>query len=680
MKRCLVYLADPIHNYISGRDNWMIPLNALLISAYTGKILGEQVDIRVFKFPDQALEAIKAEPPDVIGVSNYLWNAELSKLILRFAKERRADTVTVMGGPNVQQTAAFMGPFLKTAACDYYVSGAGEHPFMSLARGWLESDKEVPLHRHETVHGVWYLDEQAKAVLKPVTHTVENLDDIPSPFQNGMVDAFFEQGLTPMIETNRGCPFSCTYCVWGTGHQVYQYSVDRVKADLDYCRAHTHDSLLMLNDANFGLFADRDQEIARFIRDLHQRYNWPRKVVVNWGQVNSEDALQIADILRDLCMLRQSSQSLHPVVLKNIKRKNMSDAQWQAVIRFCQQQGIDSFGELILMLPGETLESYLDGLQYLFGLGINSINTNQLQLLDGAAINTPGQRAQYAMETRWRLLENCYGEYEGRVAIEAEEIVVQTKTFAQAESLECRSLNWLIQMSWTLRRHDLLLRLMSGFGISPVLFLLTAVRGPGQAPTGVKELFEAFRRDAKAELFPTRQALVDAYAPAAQMARLRSGSFRKLNTYYSALERQCSEALVAYYVDIALNLLKSRQNLPGDYRAQVTECARYLAERNISIKELERVEAGEKIEKRVRFDYDMLSWSSAAGGQPLEAFYAPEGVTYRFFVDEQQGDDLCRHLRWFAGMTKEYQLRKLHEPYYGISKDNLLFQVARVSP
>jgi hypothetical protein len=654
----------------------MIPLNALLISAYTRSMLGGKVDIRVFKLPNLAMEAIKAETPDIIGVSNYIWNSELSKLILRFAKERKMDTVTVMGGPNVVQTGQFMTSFLRSSGCDYYVSGAGEHPFACLVRGFLESAKGAPLHRNKDVHGVWYLDEKNKAVLKPVMHTVENLDEIPSPFQNSMVDEFFEQGLTPMLETNRGCPFCCTYCVWGTGHKVYKYSVERVKADIDYCRAHARDGLLMLNDANFGLFADRDTEIAKFIRELKLKYNWPRTVVVNWGQVKSKDALTVADVLRDVCMLRQSSQSLNPVVLKNIKRKNIADEQWHAVIRFCEKQGIDSFGELILPLPGETLSSYLDGLRYLFGLGIKSINTNQLQLLDGSAMNTPSERVKHGMRTRWRLLENCYGSYEGKVAIEAEEIVVQTNTFSRKESLECRPLNWLIQMSWTLRRHDLLLRLLSVFEISPADFLLKAVREHYRAPGSVKDLFEAFIRDSKEELFRSREELASAFSSDEQMSVLRSGGFRKLNTYYSGRERECSEEFVAYYVEIALELLKDKEGLPSDYGDQVVECSRYVSQRNISIDELESIEAGRDAEKTVSFKYDILAWGNSPFGQMLGDYIAPLGRVYRFFVEDQQRADVLRHMQRFSGMTREYQLRKLHEPYYGIRKENLLFRVA----
>lgn len=678
MKRCLIYLADPIHNYISSRDNWMIPLNALSISSYTKSIFGDKVDIRVFKFPDLVMDAIEKEPPDIIGVSNYIWNSELSKLILRFAKEQRSKTVTVMGGPNIVQTVPAMTSFLRTVACDYYVSGAGEHPFMCLVRTLLESGSETVLHEHEYVHGVWYLNkEKNAAVLKPVVHTIESLDEIPSPFESGMVDEFFDQGLTPMVETNRGCPFSCVYCVWGS-HKVYKYSVERVKADIDYCRLHSGDELIMLNDANFGLFVDRDVEIAEFIRRLKDKYSWPSTVIVNWGQVKSEDALRIAGILRDVCILRQSSQSLNPAVLNNIKRKNMTDEQWRKVISFCDEQGIDSFGELILMLPGETMESYLDGLRYLFGLGVDCINTNQLQLLNGAEINTPEERHKYSMETRWRLLENCYGRYKGRVAIEAEEIVVQTNTFSYDESMMCRPLNWLIQMSWTLRRHDLLLRLIDAFGTSPVDFLLKTVMDRGNAVGPVRELFDSFMRDAEEELFSTRESLVDAYSTKKQMSLLQSGSFRKLNTHYSGRERECGEEFVKYYIELALDILDNQNGLPVDYNDQIMECARFVSQRNIGFDELKRIEAGEDVEKVERFQYDILAWSNSRAKEALSQYLVQGGISYRFSTDERQCRDISRHMRNFSGISREYQLRKLHEPYYGIRKENLLFRVTNV--
>jgi len=242
--------------------------------------------------------------------------------------------------------------------------------------------------------------------------------------------------------------------------------------------------------------------------------------------------------------------------------------------------------------------------------------------------------------------------------------------------LECRPLNWLIQMSWTLRRHDLLLRLLSVFEISPADFLLKAVREHYRAPGSVKDLFEAFIRDSKEELFRSREELASAFSSDEQMSVLRSGGFRKLNTYYSGRERECSEEFVAYYVEIALELLKDKEGLPSDYGDQVVECSRYVSQRNISIDELESIEAGRDAEKTVSFKYDILAWGNSPFGQMLGDYIAPLGRVYRFFVEDQQRADVLRHMQRFSGMTREYQLRKLHEPYYGIRKENLLFRVA----
>lgn len=676
MKRCLIYLADPVHNYIPSRDNWMIPLNVLLIAAYTKQKLAEKVEIKLFKLPNLVLEAIKHEPPDILGVSNYLWNSELSKLILRFAKERRADTITVMGGPNIVQTEQSMTMFMPLAACDYYVSGSGEHPFMCLVRAFMESCNNTGLSGNNEVHGIWYLDQTGKAILKPAAYTLEDLDEIPSPFTTGLVDQFFDQGLTPMLESNRGCPYSCTYCVWGVGHNVYKYSVDRIKQDIDYCRIHAHDDLLMLNDANFGLFPDQDLEVARYIRDLYQKYNWPRTVLVNWGQVKSEDALKVADILRDVCILRQSSQSVNREVLRNIKRKNISREQWQAVLNFCEKQGIESFGELILMLPGETFSSYLEGLRFLFALGIKSINTNQLQLLEGAAINTAAERDRYSMVTKWRLLENCYGTYEGQIAIEAEEVVVQTSTFSLEECMECRPLNWLIQMSWTLRRHDILIKLVQSYGVNPVDFFLKAVRQHNAAPAKVRELFYSFIKDAQAELYDSRDELVNAFSKGDNIAKLKSGYFKKLNTYYSSKSLEIDEEFINYYIELAVEALSNIDDIKPDWLEQVEQCGVYLRERNITIDEMIKIETGENIDKVIRFSYDILAWSNSFNSQ--SGLLTPAHKEYRFFISDQQREDIKRHMKNFSGMSREYQLRKIHEPFFGIKKDNLLFSVVEI--
>ena len=64
----------------------------------------------------------------------------------------------------------------------------------------------------------------------------KNLDYIPSPFLTGLMDPFLKEGYYPILETNRGCPFSCTFCIWGISalNKVLKFSMDRVKKEFSY--------------------------------------------------------------------------------------------------------------------------------------------------------------------------------------------------------------------------------------------------------------------------------------------------------------------------------------------------------------------------------------------------------------------------------------------------------------
>ena len=675
MNPLIIYLIDPVHNYISSRDNWMIPLNVLSLATSALQRFGDKIQIRCFKFPDEALEEISKNPPNIVGCSNYIWNEEISKLILNFTKKTYPHVLTIMGGPNIIEKHEWMESFLKSFLCDFYIQGEGEEPFCALVAAALEHgcDRKKILS-DPRMNSIWYYDIKLQFI--PANPLIQDLDTIPSPFTAGLVDEFFEKGLTPTLETNRGCPFSCTYCVWGNEKGVRHFSVDRVKSDIDYCRQHAQDDVLMINDANFGLY-DRDFEIAQFIRQEYHNYNWPQNVIVNWGQVRSERSLEIADILKEVCLFRQSSQSMSHDVLKNIKRKNISENQWRKSIKHSKNQGVESFGELILMLPGETFESYLDGLRTLFNYRVDCINTNQLQLLNGAFINTEEQRKKYGMKSKWRLFENAYGKYKEHIAIEGVELVCETNTFSEEECYLTRPLSWLIQMSWTLHRHDLIVRLLSCIGHNPTDFFLRVIQLAEEADRSIANLFKNFMKDTREELFETKDSLIAHYSKPKELAKLQAGDFKKLNTHYSSYLPELNKEFIDLYHMTALRLCRENTTIPNNFYQILKECCIYQLHRNIDATELKHIESGNLEEKYLNLNFDFLSWGNEKHND-IEMFRTPRHIRYRFYIDPDQRQAIIDHMKKFSGISREYQLRKLHEPFYGINKKHLLFRVEAV--
>ena len=97
MKKFRVYLCDLTYDTIILVSD-TIPINIGFIGSYMKKIFGEKIDLSLFKYPNDVIQAIKNNPPDMICLSNYSWNSNLSENVASIAKKFNSDVVTVQGG------------------------------------------------------------------------------------------------------------------------------------------------------------------------------------------------------------------------------------------------------------------------------------------------------------------------------------------------------------------------------------------------------------------------------------------------------------------------------------------------------------------------------------------------------------------------------------------------------
>jgi hypothetical protein len=171
------------------------------------------------------------------------------------------------------------------------------------------------------------------------------------------------------LETNRGCPYGCTFCDWGaaTLSKITRFTLERVFGEIELAakrRIHT----VGFCDANFGVFP-RDLEIIRFIVETSSKYGYPRDV----GFTNAKSAkgtlLEIAKVLRDAGLntaAQISMQTTDETVLKNVERANIKTTEYRKMIAFLHREDIPAASDMMVGLPGQTFETCKKDLQFFF--------------------------------------------------------------------------------------------------------------------------------------------------------------------------------------------------------------------------------------------------------------------------------------------------------------------------
>lgn len=446
-----IYLADLTHCTMT-ISNDAFPLNVGLVGAYTKKIFPD-VHIELFKYPDDLKKAIDRKKPDILGCSNYPWNFELGVSFLKYVKDIDKNIITVMGGPNISYNNSDQHQLLHKlkGILDFHTLYEGESAFRSLLEQIFANDFNLRKIKEASISGCVYLigDE-----LQEYNHIERkrNLTEFPSPYLTGLMDKFFDNLLSPIFETHRGCPFSCTYC--HEGHKSYdkvnRHEINRIFDEIEYISTNIGNQVknLMIADPNFGMFRE-DIQIAERIREIYEKTGYPNVIFATTAKNKKERLIEISKVLTPVSMpIWLSVQSMTDNVLENIKRKNIRIGDLVGVQKELQKENIPSQSELIMCLPGERFETHLDSLIKLIELEIDRIVCYQLMLIQGAELKQDElTRGKHSFSTKFRVLPRNFSDIKnvGR-SIETEEIVVATNDFSFEDYLKARQLHLLLSI------------------------------------------------------------------------------------------------------------------------------------------------------------------------------------------------------------------------------------------
>jgi radical SAM superfamily enzyme YgiQ (UPF0313 family) len=512
----------------------------------------------------------------IVGFSVYVWNIELSLAIAKRLKDVSPSTVVVFGGPQVPDKAeAFLR---RCRAVDVACHGQGEPTFLAILG-------RTPSRDWSGIAGVSYLDANDILVYQPPGPRLADLSVIPSPYLEGVFNPLMTQNPKDkwimMWETNRGCPFACTFCDWGsaTTSKVYQFDRERLRAELEWF-ARSGGEMVFCCDANFGILP-RDVEIAADAVETKRKYGFPRTFAVQNTKNATERAYTVQKMLAEAGMnagVTISLQSTDRRTLIAVKRDNISLASFQELQRRYTRDRIATYSDVILALPGETFETFVNGISEIIENGQhNRIHFYNCSLLPNAEMNDPAYRARFGIESVPQRMIDMHGPLDmlNEETAEYLQVVVATAAMPAADWVRAKAYWWMTDLVYFDRLLQIPFMVARGLWRLSTRDLIDAMVSADceRFPVigGVHQWFLEQARlvqQGGLEYVPSRKGLGICW-PADQYALIRLATSRKTDEFYDEAGRMLAGLLAARVPDAdamplleAVNLNRALLRLP----------------------------------------------------------------------------------------------------------------------
>ena len=328
-------------------------------------VMESTINGNIYDFADKII----SESPDVISFSAYIWNITKTLEICRYIKEKH-DCKIVLGGPEVAYRQEDV--LKKYNFIDFVLAGEGEWSFPDFLNN-LNGDLSL-------VSGLSYR-ENGKIITIPEKIYA---DTPPSPYS----DEFFEnlRGRISYIETSRGCPYRCAFCLSGRCSPLRYFDLEQVKKDIIKL-ANSGTQTLKFVDRTFNANPKRANDILAFIKENYGK-EIPENVCFHFeiaGDILRKDTLDILETMPlGAVQLEIGMQSFNEETLKTINRKTNTKKLIENIQKLISFKNMHIHIDLIAGLTGEDLESFRNSFNIGYSLKAQMLQMGFLKLLYGA--------------------------------------------------------------------------------------------------------------------------------------------------------------------------------------------------------------------------------------------------------------------------------------------------------
>lgn len=317
---------------------------------------------------------ITLEKPDVVGFCTYIWNVtEVLALAAQVKKQNPAIQI-VLGGPEVSYRAEQI--LRKYPYVDFVLCGEGERTFAALVSA-LQSGAKSALN---DIEGLCFRTESGLHLSAPYIGP----DDPISPYCDEYFTAL--HGRIVYLETSRGCPYSCAFCLSGRCGTVRFFDLEQVKENI-LRLANSGAKTVKLVDRTFNADKKRAYKVFSFILE-HYGKEIPDGVCFHFeiaGDILNDELLNLLSTApKGSIQLEIGLQSFNETTLAAVYRKTNTEKLVQNIRRLIAPRNIHIHIDLIAGLPYEDYRSFSESFDKAFALQSDMLQFGFLKLLFGA--------------------------------------------------------------------------------------------------------------------------------------------------------------------------------------------------------------------------------------------------------------------------------------------------------
>lgn len=458
------------YSYFFGNNQIHFPYSIATLISYAIKdpIIEQRFSFeKVFLMRDRLEEDIRScIDSDILLCSCYSWNWQITNVLAQEVRRCNPSCLIIFGGPEVP--FSHEGFFDSHDYVDILVHQEGEIVLYGILKEYLSEG------HYDSILGL-----ETKEFRTEPQPRITDLDVIPSVYSTNLiwklVDRTLDIKYTVTWETNRGCPYSCTFCDWGSAvkTKVRNFSQKKLFDEIEWFG---ENEIIYIDcaDGNFGIFADRDYELANKLAEVREKTGFPTHINLTWVKASSERIIPIAKRLNDANLLRAVSlsvQSFDETTLKIIKRKNIKFDRFENLVQRFDQEGIQSYTELIMGLPGETHESYKNNWEILASIyPIPAIMVWNCSIFVNAPINDPRYRKAYGIDMIDSPIFIQHSSVDKRGIQEYEKMISATATQPQSVLNKTYLYNWMMLVFHAFGILEFIARFFYELGISYTSF------------------------------------------------------------------------------------------------------------------------------------------------------------------------------------------------------------------